>query len=150
MRIKRRVGRPTAAVMRRIWRLRPCQLISRQHPCPGRQGADVLDGYPLAQELQGLGPGGGVAFDLHPVAAPVAKAGIGEPLLESTVTGQQQQAFAVGIEAAGGIHRRHVDQVSQGLPAAAGFGAELAQYAIGFVQQQRCHGRRPRPRRRLS
>ena len=46
----------------------------------------------------------------------------------------------VAIKTAGGVDAGNWHQVGQGAPAAAGLRAELAQHAIGLVQQQGGHG----------
>ena len=67
----------------------------------------------------------------------MAKARIGEALLESAVAGEDQQAFAVGIESSRGVHLGHVNKVAQATPAASRFRRELTQKPVGLVQQQR-------------
>ena len=99
-----------------------------------RQGALPLNHQALAQVLQGLRLG--EALHLHPVATPVAPGRIGEALLQTAVAGEQQQAFAVGIEAAGGVDVRDRDVIGQATPAAARFRCELAEHPVGLVEQQ--------------
>ena len=53
------------------------------------------------------------------------------------IGGEQQQAFAVGVEPAGHIHTGQVDEILEAAPAP--FGRELAQHAIGFVETDQ-HG----------
>ena len=79
-----------------------------------------------AQLLQSLRVGSCLSFNLHPVAAPVAKAGVGEALLQAAIAGQQQQSLAIGIEPAGGINLRNRDELRQTTPVTAGFWRELA------------------------
>ena len=66
----------------------------------------------------------------------MAKAWIGESLLQPPVAGEQEQAFAVGIQPACGIDPWQLDQISQAAPASAWFWRELTQASIGLVQQQ--------------
>jgi len=66
----------------------------------------------------------------------MAKAGVGEPLLQPAVAGEQQQAFAVGIEAARRIDLWNRDEISKASPAATRFWGELAQNPIGLVEEQ--------------
>ena len=66
----------------------------------------------------------------------MAKAWIGESLLQPPVAGEQQQSFAVGIQAACGIDLWQLDQISQAAPATARFLCELTQASIGLVEQQ--------------
>ena len=160
MRTSRRVGRPTAAVMRRTWRLRP----SRRSSCsqavgtvrrwriggwrsgrvgggdglgPRGQGASPLDLHPVPQMAQGWLPGR--PLHLHQVAAPVPLAWIGEGLLQAAIAGEQQQPLAVGVESAGGVDVGAGDPGGQAIPGAAGFRRELAQHAVGLVEQQGGH-----------
>jgi hypothetical protein len=105
-----------------------------------RQGAAPLDPHAVPQLPQGRVVD--LALHLHPVGAAVAPARIGEPLLEPAFGGEQQQPFAVGIEAAGGIDARMLDPVGQAAPAAARLGTELAQDPIGFMEEQGVQGRR--------
>ena len=99
-----------------------------------RKGLPALDRNSVAELLQLVLIG--CALHLHPVAAPMAKAWIGESLLQLPVAGEQEQAFAVGIQAACGIDPWQLDQISQAAPATAWFWRELTQASIGLVQQQ--------------
>ena len=49
----------------------------------------------------------GATLYLNPILTPVSKARIGEALLQPTVIGEQQQPFAVGIEAASSVNIRY-------------------------------------------
>jgi len=66
----------------------------------------------------------------------VPPAGIGESLLQVAVAGEQQQAFAVGIEAAGSVDIRNVDEIGQAPPAASRLRRELAENPVGLVEQK--------------
>ena len=81
---------------------------------------------------------GAITFNLGPIAAPMAKARVGEPLLQPAVACEQQQPFAVGIQASGRIDPWDIDEISQASPAAARFRGELAQHPIGLVEEQGC------------
>jgi hypothetical protein len=70
----------------------------------------------------------------------VAPAGIGEPLLQPAIRGEQQQALTIGIKTAGRIDIRAGDPVSQAGPAAAWFRAELAKDAVGLVEEEGVQG----------
>ena len=83
-----------------------------------------------------LWPASGIPFNLGPISAPVAKAGVGEPLLQSSIAGKQQEAFAVGIQPTSGIDIRNLDEISQAAPGASSFRGELAQDPVGLVEQQ--------------
>jgi len=60
---------------------------------------------------------------------------IGEAALERAIGGENEQPFAIVIEAAGGINVRDVDVVFQRGVRCAGFRSELAQHAIGLVEE---------------
>jgi hypothetical protein len=51
-------------------------------------------------------------FYLNPILSPVPKSRIGDALLQPTVIGEQQQAFAVGIEAPCSVNIRNWDPLS--------------------------------------
>ena len=103
--------------------------------CFRRQGATALNDNTIPKLLQLFD--GGRAFDLRPVAAPMAKAWVGEALLQATVAGEDQQPFAVGIESPRGVHLGHINKVAQATPPASLLRRELTQNPEGFVQQQR-------------
>jgi len=105
---------------------------------PGGQGGPALQQEAPAQLLELLG--GWRALHLHPIAAPMPPSRIGELVLQRSMVGEQQQALAVGIKASGGVHTRTVEVVGEGAPAAAGFGRELTEHAVGLVEQQGCQG----------
>jgi hypothetical protein len=77
-----------------------------------------------------------IAFDLGPIAAPMAKTWVCEPLLQPAVAGEQQQPFAVGIQTACRIDLWNRDEISQASPAAARFWGELAQHPVGLVEEK--------------
>ena len=64
---------------------------------------------------------------------------IGDALLEQAVVGEDEQALAVGIEPAGGIHAGHRQALGQG--ALAGLAGELAEHVEGLVEEDQ-HGER--------
>jgi len=66
----------------------------------------------------------------------MAPAGIGESVLQPAIAGEQQQAFAIGIEAARRVHLSLRDPVGQAAPGTAGFTAELAKHAIRLVKEE--------------
>jgi hypothetical protein len=67
----------------------------------GGPGAVVADGDAGGESAKGLG--GDDAFDLRPVSTRMREAGVGEEVLEAAVVGEEEEAFAVEVEAAGGI-----------------------------------------------
>ena len=76
-----------------------------------------------------------MAFHLNPVAPPVAPAGVGQPLLETTPIRQQEKSLAVGIQPAGWIDMGHVDVIRESLPVTSGLRGELAEHPVGLVEQ---------------
>ena len=74
---------------------------------------------------------------LHPVGAPVTEKGIGQSLLKAAVGGEQEEAFAVGIQSPGRIDPRDVNPISQTPPSTVGFRCELTQNPKGLVQKER-------------
>ena len=66
----------------------------------------------------------------------MAPGGIGQPLLQSSVAGQQQQAFAIGIQPPRCIDTGNLDVMGQATPATALFGGELTENAVGLVEQE--------------
>ena len=103
--------------------------------CFRRQGATALNDNTIPKLLQLFD--GGRAFDLRPVAAPMAKAWVGEALLQLPVAGEDQQSFAVRIQPAGGVDLGHVNKIFKATPTASFLWRELTQHPEGFVQQQR-------------
>tara|TARA_B100001063_G_scaffold234874_1_gene252856 strand:- start:321 stop:731 length:411 start_codon:yes stop_codon:yes gene_type:complete len=84
-------------------------LVIGKDPCFCRPGEASLNGdSPL--ELLELAVFG-ATLDLNPILTPVSKARIGEALLQPPVVGEQQQSFAVGIEAASSVNIRYWDQL---------------------------------------
>lgn len=60
------------------------------------EGPLALHHHPAAKQFQCLrcwSP-----FHLHPIAAPMAEAWVGDALLQQAVIGEQQEAFAIGIQ----------------------------------------------------
>ena len=102
---------------------------------PRRSRALFLDDNALAECVQ-LG-GDRRSLHLHPVGAPVAETGIGQPLLKAAVACEQEKAFAVGVQTPGRIDPRDVNPISQTTPATVGFRCELTQNPKGLVQKER-------------
>lgn len=124
----------------------------------GRDGGPVADGHTsrgedrlLGQELdlgrgqqlpfhRHAGPqcgqrlGRGHVLHLHQVGLGQLVPGVGEPVGQVAVVGQQQQSLAVLIQPAGRIDPWHGDVVGQGGPALRV--GEAAEDAIGLVKQQ--------------
>jgi hypothetical protein len=68
---------------------------------------------------------GSATLHLNPILPPMAEARIGKALLQPTVIGEKQQAFAVGIEAPGSVNIGNGDPFSETSPAALRFRCEL-------------------------
>ncbi len=73
------------------------------------------------------------AVHLHQIGFRLLVVGMGDVVLQLAVVGQQQQAFAVGVEAAGRVDVGDLQVVGQG--GATGLGRELAQHLEGLVEQ---------------
>jgi hypothetical protein len=109
----------------------------------------------IAQALQLLRAR--LALHLHPVGLGQLVLGVGDPRLQATVVGQQQQAFAVAVQAPGRVDAGDVDEI---LERRAPFAvAELRQHVERLVEQDQARlGRRRlglatwagRPRRRAA
>jgi hypothetical protein len=84
-------------------------LVIGKDPCFCRPGEASLNGDSLLEllELSVVG----ATFYLNPILTPVPKPRIGEALLQPPVIGEQQQTFAVGIEAASSVNIRYWDQL---------------------------------------
>ena len=113
---------------RRRARPQPWRLIDQTGP--SRAGDAVVQRDAQAKRVQRMHIG--LAFDLHPVDFFHFVAGVRNPRLQGAVVGQQQQAFAVGVQPAGYINAGHLDDVFQTAPAT--LGRELTQHALGLVQ----------------
>ena len=62
--------------------------------------------------------------------------GVGQPLLQSPVAGQQEQAFAVRVQAARGVDPGDIDVIGEAAPAAPLFRGELTEDAVGLVKEK--------------
>ena len=159
-RISRRVGRPTAAVMRRTWRFRPSRSCSssqlvgmlaryriggsrsgrggpsarRKNPRLGWPRSLPLNNHTIPQRFELFRVG--QPFHLHPVTPPMTEARIGELLLQKPLIGEKKQTFTVCVEPASCVDLRNLHEIGQASPAAALFRSELAQHSIGLVQQK--------------
>ena len=105
-----------------------------------RQGAGVVDRDAAAGEA-GESSGGWGAFDLRPVFAAVGVAGIEQPGVETGFVAEEQEAFAVGVEAAERVDAGGEAEVGERAPFRAGLGRELREDAVGFVKREQ-HGRK--------
>ena len=109
-------------------------LVLRQQPCFGRTGQAPLNHHASLKLIQ-LAIGS-ATLHLNPILPPMAEARIGEALLQPTVIGEQQQAFAVGIEAPSSVNIGNGDPLSETSPATLRFRCELTQNPVGLVEQQ--------------
>ncbi|MEN9841075.1 MAG: hypothetical protein RL376_875, partial [Verrucomicrobiota bacterium] len=89
------------------------------------------------------GEGGDVgdAFHLHPVFAFMGMAGVEQAGVETGFVGEEEQALAVGVEATQGVDagRQFRADIGEGAPLRTGFGGELGEHAVGFVESEE-HG----------
>jgi len=119
------------------WLARPqCRRLDAT--CAGGPGHAVTQLHAASQGFEG----GGIwqSFDLGPVTLGRAVPRIAETRLQCAVVGQEHQALAVVIQAAGRVDGRHRDEVSQHRSRTRR--AELADDIAGLVEeQQSCRGR---------
>jgi hypothetical protein len=78
-------------------------------------------------------------FDLRPVHLFDRVAWIGDASLQATVIGQQQQALAVMIQAAGRVEARCLEMIGQDRTVL--LRGEPSQDAVGLVEEQKSHAR---------
>ena len=74
----------------------------------GRTGDKIAQIHAAAQLIQSVFTGH--AFDLRPICFFDLEFGIGDLCLQATIVGEQEQAFAVGIQAPCRVEMRHVYQ----------------------------------------
>jgi hypothetical protein len=74
------------------------------------------------------------AFDLSVVFARVRMAWVEKAIDEGAFVGEEEQAFAIGIEAADGIDARREAELGECAPCGAGLRGELREDAVGFVE----------------
>ena len=99
------------------------------------QGAVIVDRDAAAGEA-GEGIRGRGAFDLRPVFAAMGVAGIEQPRVEAGLVAQEQEAFAIGVEAAERVDAGGQAEVGERSPFRAGLGRELREDAVGFVKHE--------------
>ena len=63
---------------------------------------------------------------------------VGNAGLQPAVAREQQQTFAVRVQPPGDVHTGQIDEIPQTAPTP--FGCELAQYALGLVEQHQLDG----------
>jgi pimeloyl-ACP methyl ester carboxylesterase len=115
--------------------------LPRKQPRLGRRGAAALHHHAAGERAQRRGAGR--ALDLHPVAARVALARLGERAREGAVVGQQQEPLAVVVEAAGGVDALHRDEAREAR--VTGLGAEAREHPVRLPEgEDPGHARRPR------
>ena len=157
-RTRRTTGWPTASHIRRTWRLRPSWMVMRSTPGLGWRpwpARSTPSSSSTPSRSRRRAPGAdraagdlGQVLLLHPVA------GVGEPVGQIAVVGQQQQPLGVGVEAADGEHPRlGRHQVDHGRAAlrVARRGDHPGRLVQQVVDEAGAHAdrarRRPRPRR---
>ena len=99
------------------------------------QGAVIVDRDAASGEA-GEGIRGRGAFDLRPVFAAMGVAGIEQPRVEAGLVAQEQEAFAIGVEAAERVDAGGQAEVGERSPFRAGLGRELREDAVGFVKRE--------------
>jgi len=124
------VGHGLAEPHRRIaWPQRRRRL---QQLHPRRQRRPVIEQHPVAQRLQHVP--GRHALHLHPIGLVLLVARIGQAMRQATVVGEQQQAFAVVVQAPCRIHVPGQAETGQRRPRRLAAIGELAQHVEGFVE----------------
>ena len=78
--------------------------------------------------------GGRNAFHLRKIFPRVCVARIEKAVNEGAFVGKDEKALAIGVEPAGGIHARGQVEAGQRVPGRAGFGRELREDAVRFVE----------------
>ncbi len=155
-RMRRSVGNPTAAVIRRTCRFLPSTSVSSSQDVGialrnriGRIARPKARGAAIACTFAGAVTksreidarlecaqlfGSGHPLDLRPIDLGELAAGTRDPRLQRAVGGEDDEPFAVRVEPAGGIHVRNRDEIGK-CRSVATRGGELAEHAIGFVEQ---------------
>lgn len=82
----------------------------------------------------GQGFWSGDAFDLSPVFAEVAVGGVQEFLIEGGFVAEEEEAFAIGVEAADGVDVFWEVECGECGPLGVGLRGELGEGAVGFVE----------------
>ena len=116
---------------RRIARPQPIGRLFEQ-ACGGRLGRSVIQHHTDAQ----LGQMGfiGNAFDLHQIGFRPFEFRRRNLCNAGAVIGQQQQAFGIDVEPAGGIHILRQPEPGQRRPRWHALVGELRQHAVGLVE----------------
>jgi hypothetical protein len=99
----------------------------------GGAGTVALDGDAGTESVEG--GFGGSAFDLDAVGTAVGEIGEEEAELEGAVVGEEEQSFAIGVKAAGGVDVGDWDEVGEGGARRDGSICELGENAVGFVEE---------------
>lgn len=97
------------------------------------QGAVVAEIDAAAGE-SGEGGGRRQPFHLGPIFAAVGVLGIEETGIEAGLVAQKEQAFGIGVEAAEGVHGRRQLEFGERAPTRTGFGRELREHPVRFVE----------------
>ena len=85
----------------------------------------------------GKGVVGRDAFDEGPVFALVGVTGVEQAGVEAGLVGEQEEAFAVGVEAAERVNARRQargTEVGEGFPGGTRLGGKLREDAVGLVE----------------
>jgi hypothetical protein len=134
-RISRSVGQPTSAVIRRTCRFFPSVSTISIHVSGidflTRMGGSRGGTSGLGSRIRTLAGLVRYPCSMDPVRAGMFKPGFRRAVLQGSVVRQQHEAFAVLVQAAGGVDPFHLDVVRQ-IGAAA---RELALDSVGFVEE---------------
>lgn len=107
--------------------------------CFTRMGRAIFERETPAQSAEAFGAR--APFDLDAICFGPPKPGAGDPRLQGSVIGQHKQSFTVPVQSACGVDAWQVNEVRQCCARTVGISpvCELAEYAKGFVEQDRRH-----------
>jgi hypothetical protein len=100
----------------------------------GAAGERLLAAKKNAALELGEGFRGRDAFDLGPVFAQMAVGRVEKLLIEGGLVAEQEESFAVSIEAADGVDLLGKSKIGEGGPLGVGLRCELGKDAVGFVK----------------
>ena len=113
--------------------------VARRDDRGGLEPRDSAGLRAVIAEVDATGESGKVglgreALDLGPVFPGMSVLRVEQAGIEAGLVAEQEQAFGVGVEPAKRIDARRQPEVRESAPARAGFGRELREHAIGFME----------------
>ena len=125
-----------------VWHIFPNanrRIAGRKHRCgiekagPARQGAMTAEvksaGFESAQSIRSRD-----MFDLRPILAAVPVPRVQQARVEAGFVAEEEEAFGVRVEPAKRIYFCRQTEICECAPAGAGFGSELREHAVRFVE----------------